>query len=90
MKYARAVVEGRAPGLAALEPVADSGEGRIGLGWMTSEVSGRTLTWHDGGTGGYRSMLALDQETGQAVLVLNGSTRWVDDPGLQLAHPTSS
>ena len=36
MKYARAVVEGQAPGLAALEPVADADEGRIGLAWMTS------------------------------------------------------
>jgi hypothetical protein len=53
-------------------------------------VSGRTLTWHNGGTGGYRSMLALDRESGQAVLVLNSSTRWVDDPGLQLAAATSA
>ena len=54
MKYARAVVERQAPGLAALEPVADADQGRIGLAWMTSEVSGRTLTWHNGGTGGYQ------------------------------------
>ena len=50
----------------------------------------QTLTWHNGGTGGYRSMLALDRGTGQAVLVLNSSTRWVDDPGLQLAAATSA
>ena len=61
MKYARAVVEGQAPGLAALEPVADADQGRIGLAWITSDVSGRTLTWHNGNTGGYRSMLALDR-----------------------------
>ena len=90
MKYARAVVERQAPGLAALEPVADADQGRIGLAWMTSEVSGRTLTWHNGGTGGYRSMLALDRATGQAVLVLNSSTRSVDDPGLQLAAAASA
>jgi hypothetical protein len=35
-------------------------------------------------------MLAVDRETGQAVLVLNSSTRWVDDPGLQLAAAPSS
>ncbi len=57
MKYARAVVERQAPGLAALEPVADADEARIGLAWITSQMSGRTLTWHNGGTGGYRSML---------------------------------
>lgn len=90
MTYARAVVEGQAPGSAALEPVTDTDAGRIGLAWMTSEVSGRTLTWHNGGTGGHRSMLAVDRGTGQAVLVLNSSTRWVDDPGLQLAAAPSA
>jgi hypothetical protein len=35
-------------------------------------------------------MLALDRRTGQAVLVLNSSTRWVDDPGLQLAAAAST
>ncbi|HEX8508844.1 MAG TPA: serine hydrolase domain-containing protein [Propionibacteriaceae bacterium] len=90
MKYARAVVERQAPGLAALDPVADADEGRIGLAWNTSEVAGNTLTWHNGGTGGYRSMLALDRASGQAVLVLNSSTRWVDDPGLQLAGAAST
>ncbi len=90
MKYARAVVERQAPGLAALEPVADADDGRIGLAWMTSEMSGQTLTWHNGNTGGYRSMLALDRATGQAVLVLNSSTRSVDDPGLQLAAAASA
>ncbi|HEX8511033.1 MAG TPA: serine hydrolase domain-containing protein, partial [Propionibacteriaceae bacterium] len=90
MKYARAVMERKAPGLAALDPVANAGESRIGMAWMTSERSGRTLTWHNGGTGGYRSMLALDRRTGQAVLVLNSSTRWVDNPGLQLAAAAST
>ena len=41
-------------------------------------------------TGGYRSMLALDRESGQAVLVLNSSTRGVDDPALQLTAASSA
>ena len=90
MKYARAVMERRAPGLAALDPVADADHGRVGLAWMTIEGSGRTLTWHNGNSGGYRSMLALDRSTGQAVLVLNSSARSVDDPGLQLAGAASA
>jgi len=57
---------------------------------MTIQVSGRTLTFHNGNTGGYRSMLALDRETGQAVLVLNSSTRSVDDSALQLASAASA
>jgi CubicO group peptidase (beta-lactamase class C family) len=90
MKYAQAIVERKAPGLAALEPLAATEAGEIGLAWMTSDVSGRTLTWHNGGTGGYRNMLALDRKSGQAVLVLNSSTRSVDDPGLQLAGAASA
>jgi len=90
IKYARAVIQSQAPGLAALDPVADADQGRIGLAWMTIEGSGRTLTWHNGNTGGYRSMLALDLATGQAVLVLNSSTRSVDDPALQLAGAASA
>jgi hypothetical protein len=35
-------------------------------------------------------MLALDRESGQAVLVLNSSTRSVDDSGLQLAGAAST
>ncbi|HEY5784551.1 MAG TPA: serine hydrolase domain-containing protein [Microlunatus sp.] len=90
MEFARALVEGQAPGLAALDPVADADDGRIGLAWITSQLSGRTITWHNGNTGGYRSMLALDRQTGQAVLVLNSSTRSVDDSGLQLAGAASA
>ena len=90
MKYARAIVEKSAPGLTALDPVADADQGRIGLAWMTIQMSEQLLTWHNGNTGGYRSMLALNRESGRAVLVLNSSTRSVDDPGLQLAGAASA
>ncbi|WP_375423459.1 serine hydrolase domain-containing protein [uncultured Friedmanniella sp.] len=83
--YARAVLDRRVPGLAALTPVSDATNGRIGLAWFTRETEGRALTWHNGGTGGYRSMLAVDLQAGTAVVVLNSSTRWVDRPALQLA-----
>ena len=59
--------------------------GRIGLAWQTSEVDGRVITWHNGGTAGTRTMLAIDRERGQAVVVLGNTTRWVDRAGLTLA-----
>ena len=92
MKYARAVVERQAPGLAALDPVADADEGRIGLAWITSEMSGRTLTWHNGNTGGYRSMLALDRAPGPSRPRCSAAPRRsVDDPGLlELAAAASA
>jgi hypothetical protein len=83
--YARAVLDRRVPGLDALTPRTETTNGRIGLAWFTRETRGRALTWHNGGTGGYRSMLALDLQAGTAVVVLNSSTRWVDQPALQLA-----
>lgn len=43
------------------------------------------ITWHNGGTGGMRSMLAIDRERGQAVMILGNSGRWVDEVGLVLA-----
>ena len=54
-----ALLDGSAPGLAALDPVADfSGPRvRIGAAWITLEHQGREITWHNGGTGGFRSWL---------------------------------
>ena len=85
MRYAQAVLAGSAPGASALEPRADSSNGRIGLAWQVSEVDGRVITWHNGGTAGSRTMLAIDRERGQAVIVLGNSARWVDRAGLSLA-----
>ena len=84
-RYAEAVLAGRAPGMAALEPRAKSTFGEIGLAWQTIEVEGRTITWHNGATGGTRSMLAIDRESGQAVVILGNTSRWVDEAGLVLA-----
>ena len=84
MRYARAVLAGTAPGLAALQPRSDASDGRIGLAWFTSRVLDQELLWHNGATGGSRSMFILDRASGQAVVVLNASDRWIDRPGLQL------
>lgn len=80
-----AVLARRAPGMAAVEPTAPFTNGaRIGLGWIVSEVEGRTLTWHNGGTGGFTSYLGLDRSAGRAVVVLSASDRSVDDVGERL------
>ena len=98
--WAGALLDGSAPGSSAMEPLADISGGRIGLAWHVREVDGpetdgrvvdgrdvdgRAITWHNGGTGGSRTMLALDRERGQAVLLLANSERDVDTAGLQLA-----
>lgn len=90
-RFAEAVLAGRAPGAAALEPIAPAGgSGAIGLAWHVTEVGDRTVTWHNGGTGGHRALLVLDRERGEAVVVLNNTDRWVDEQGMALLLGKSS
>jgi CubicO group peptidase (beta-lactamase class C family) len=84
-RFATAVLAGKAPGMAALEPEAEASNGEIGLAWHTSDVNGREITWHNGGTGGMHTMLALDRERRQAVAILGNTSRDVDRVGLVLA-----
>ena len=83
-ELARALLAGEAPGIAALDPVADFDEDRIGAGWITSEQEGMTYTWHNGGTGGFRAWLGMDRASGTAVVVLAATSASVDEAGLQL------
>ena len=90
MTFAQAVLAGRAPGMAALEPEGEATTGEIGLAWHTSEVERREITWHNGGTGGMHTILALDRERGQAVIVLSNTSRSIDLAGLHLAAATGT
>jgi CubicO group peptidase (beta-lactamase class C family) len=84
-RFATAVLAGKAPGMAALEPEAEASTGEIGLAWHTSEIDRRGITWHNGGTGGMHTILALDRERQQAVVILGNTTRPADKAGLALA-----
>jgi CubicO group peptidase (beta-lactamase class C family) len=84
-RFATAVLAGKAPGMAALEPEAEASTGEIGLAWHTSDVDGREITWHNGGTGGMHTILALDRERQQAVVILGNTTHPTDREGLVLA-----
>lgn len=69
-----------------LDPRHDAGaNGRIGLAWFTSEAAGGgSTTWHNGGTAGYSTMLAMDRELGMAVFVNGDTASSVDDLGMRL------
>jgi len=84
--FVRALLCGAAPGIAALTPVRDfAGEAvRIGAGWLTSAVKDRHITWHNGGTGGFRSYVGLDLENQRGVAVVRASPRSADRVGLDL------
>lgn len=80
-----ALLNGTAPGMAALDPVEPFGAtGRIGAGWITSKVRGRSVTWHNGGSGGFRSWLGLDPEAGAGVVILSATSISVDRHGFTL------
>lgn len=88
---AQALLTGSAPGAESLDPVADfsfNGEDRIGAGWMTSQIGGRTITWHNGGTGGFSSWIGLDRAHNRAVIILGATSLSLDDIGetLLLTH----
>ena len=80
-----ALLDGTAPGATALDPVARfSGPLRIGAAWLTLDRRGTTLTWHNGGTGGFRSVLVLDRASGAGVALVSSSARSVDRAGFDL------
>lgn len=80
-----ALSEGTAPGLGAVEARADAGSGDgIGAGWHIRDVDDREVAWHNGGTGGSFSFVAVEVATGDGVVVLSNSSRPVDALGWAL------
>jgi len=73
----------------ALKPDRAAAGGMIGLAWHLRLASNsRTLAWHNGGTAGFRSMLAVDRETRRAALVLVNASSGFDDLPLHILDDT--
>ena len=55
-------------------------------GWLSATLprSEHKVLFHSGGTGGYRSLVAVAPEQGAAVVILSATARSVDRPGLHL------
>lgn len=80
-----ALLDGSAPGVGALDPVAPFGAGsRIGAGWVTTTLDEREITWHNGGSGGFRSWLGLDRAAGTGAVILSATSASVDRHGFAL------
>lgn len=64
---------GRAPGVDALKPKVTADETPTGWAWITqpSPINERTVTWHNGGTGGFTSFLGIDPERQTGVVILS-------------------
>lgn len=81
----RSILDRTAPGVTALEPVADfSPRVRIGAAWITVPYRGRTITWHNGATGGFSSWIGIDREACVGVAVVSARHGAVDRPGFHL------
>ena len=52
----------------------------VALGWHVSPLGGRSMIWHNGGTGGYRSFAGFVKESRTAVVVLANSAEADVDP----------
>ena len=85
---ATALLNGTAPGMAALEPTTptDRSNTRIGSFWWTTiwGATGQTITHHAGQTGGYAAYLGLDRTGGKAVIVLSDVANDASDLGSHL------
>jgi CubicO group peptidase (beta-lactamase class C family) len=81
-----ALLDGTAPGIDALVPTSRFGPRvQIGAAWITVEMwEGRPITWHNGGTGGFRSWMGLDRAAGTGAVVLSATTASVDRAGFAL------
>jgi CubicO group peptidase (beta-lactamase class C family) len=78
-----ALLDGSAPGMGALEPVRHfAGKAaRIGAAWMVLATPQGEITWHNGGTGGFRTFLGINRDAGKGVVVVSATTRSVDRCG---------
>lgn len=84
-RLVQATLDGSAPGAAAAEPRFDAdGDTRIGYGWLTTDHGTRAITWHDGGTGGFRSWVGFDPVRDHGVVVLSNTQVATERIGLRL------
>ena len=79
-KYASALLDGTAPGMDALTPQWDEGNGtRTGYAWNITPFEGETGTAHGGATGGFCAAIALDRPPHRAVIVLSNTKVRAED-----------
>lgn len=86
-RYARLLLDGRFPGAAALKPLSEAEHSQIGMAWFISRVGERDITWHNGSTGGFSSIIMLDRQAGKAVVILSNTAYPLEDAALNVLIP---
>ena len=61
----------------------------VGLGWHITPGQDGDITWHNGGTGGYRAFAGYNPKTNQGIVVLTNSDQSVDDIGFHVLDPAT-
>jgi D-alanyl-D-alanine-carboxypeptidase/D-alanyl-D-alanine-endopeptidase len=56
----------------------------IGMNWIIRRSDGQDITWHNGGTAGYRTWMGFDAKRKTAAVVLTNSGHGADDLGFAL------
>ena len=76
------LLDGSAPGITALNPVARGiGGGRLGAAWITTVRSVASVTWHNGRTGGFASWVGVDCEAEVGFAVVSATSATLDQVG---------
>jgi CubicO group peptidase (beta-lactamase class C family) len=90
-RLAQAMLNGTAPGLAALDPIRKVGlSGQIGAAWLVTNVAGHTLTWHNGRSGGFGTWLGVDREAGTGIVILSATSSVIANRGFKLLLEASA
>jgi CubicO group peptidase (beta-lactamase class C family) len=86
VRYARALLDGSAPGMEALTPrwTFDELQVEIGYAWIMQAYQGHHLTYANGLTGGFVSKIILDRAHQRAVIILSNTAASVDEAAKSL------
>ncbi len=60
------------------------GDADIGLGWITISTASNSFAYHDGGTGGYGAIIAIDRKRNVGLVLLGNRTGTPDDIAMHL------
>lgn len=60
------------------------GDAEIGLGWITINAASGSFVYHDGGTGGYGAIIAIDTKRNVGLVLLGNRTGIPDDIAMHL------
>lgn len=85
MKYLVANINEVAPYGLTHEPKRDySSSRKIGLAWISQKKGDLAFTWHNGGTGGFRTFTGFSKDKKVGVIVMANSIQSVDAIGIRI------